>query len=556
MHTVFEFIMGVYLRVLAWAGELANGLALLSHRQSNHGDYAVAAVVIASLIVAFVCGAWAIAERVRGAAQRENLRGALNRAQSDIRFREAMINAGPEAIAVLGGDMGTPISYRGGAALLQACLNGPDAAALAGKLDALIATGTGFTVTLRTASFPSVTARGCPVGARAAVFFRVDRDGAEPQADFRAAMDALPMPVWIRNRQLVLTWANRAYLAAADQATLRDALLSDGSLDNTERDLARAASEGADVVRERRYVVVGGQRRALDIDMRRLPDRSVAGFAADVTDLARAEARLQLNADAFGSVLNTFDTAVAIFGADGRLATYNAAYARMWHLPEQWLDTHPSLNDILDRLREMRRLPEQRDFAAFKREHMKQFQVTTQHVDETWHSPGGASVDVRSFPYLLGGAIYLFRDISERLRREASYQLLVRSQRAALNTINDAIAIFGPDGRLKLYNNAFARLWKLEEDELANEPHLTKVADLCAARTGRDGIWSMVLAGVNSSEPARYGEWGDLARADGRSLSLSLTRLPEGATLAAFTDVTDLKRFQRVLREDKHSSVA
>ena len=556
MHTAFELVMGAYLQVLALAAHIAAGLAQVSGRQTSHGDYVAASVVVSSLLIAFLCAVWAVGERLRGAARRDALRGTLARSQADVRFREAMINACPEAIAVIGGDLGEPLSYRGGGALLKACLDGPDAATLAARLEALIATGTGFTLNLRTASFPLVMVRGCPVGARAAVFFRVDRDGAEPEADFCAAMDSLPMPVWIRNKHLVLTWANRAYLAATGISTLREALLADGSLDHSERDLARAANEGAEVVRERRYVVIGSQRRALEIDMRRLPDRSIAGFAADVTDLAKAEARLQLNADAFGSVLNTFDTAVAIFGADRRLSSYNTAYARMWRLPEQWLDSHPSLNDILDRLREMRRLPEQRDFAAFKREHMKQFEVSGQHVDETWHSQGGASVDVRSFPYLLGGAIYLFRDISERLRQEASYQLLVRSQRAALNTITEAIAIFGPDGRLKLHNDAFARLWQLSEDDLAREPHLTRVADICAARTGRDGIWSMVSAGVNSSEPARYGEWGDLRRADGRSLSLTLTRLPEGATLVSFSDVTDLQRFQRMMREEKKSSVA
>jgi len=556
MHTVFEIAMGAYLQVLAWVAQLASLLAVISGRGASHGDYTVAAVVVSSIIIGLLCAVWAIVERMRAASQRDTLRAALGRAQADIRFREAMIAACPEAIAVLGGDLGVPLSYRGGSALLQACLDGPDAATLAAKLEALIATGAAFTLRLRTASFPRVTARGCPVGARAAVFFRVDNDGAEPQADYCAALDALPMPAWIRNKHMVLTWANRAFLAAKNLPTLRDALLTDGSLDCSERDLARAASEGAEIVRERRYIVVDGHRHALEIEMHRLPDRSIAGFAVDVTDLAKAEAKIQLNADAFGNVLNTFDTAVAIFGADCRLAVYNMAYARMWQLPEQWLETHPTLSDILDRLRETRRVPEQRDFAAWKREHMRQFEEPSHLVDETWHSPGGVSVDVRSFPYLLGGAIYLFRDISERLRLEASYQLLMRAQRAAFNTLNDAMAIFGPDGRLKLHNNAFVRLWRLDETELAHEPHLTRVADLCAARGGRDGIWSMVSAGVNSSEPARFSEWGDLVRADGHSLSLALTRLPEGATLVTFTDVTDFKRFQRGLREEKRTSAA
>ena len=556
MHSMFEFAMGAFLQVLTWVVQLASMLAAIADRPMNHGDYALAAVVASSILLGLLCCVWAVAERVRGAVRRDAMRTALARAQSDIRFREAMISACPEAIAVIGGDLGAPLSYRGGAALLQACLDGPDAATLAAKLETLLATGAAFTLALRTASFPVVTVRGSAVGSRAAVFFRVDKDAAEPEADFCSAMDALPIPVWIRNKHTVLTWANRAFLAATGSPTLRDALLTDASLDSSERDLARAASDGADIVSARRYIVIGGQRRALTIDMRRLPDKSVAGFATDVTDLAKAEAKLQLNADAFSNALNTFETAVAIFGADRRLATYNTAYVRMWHLPEQWLDAHPTLNDILDRLREMRRLPEQRDFAAWKRELMEQFEEAGQQVEQTWHSPTGLSVDVRSFPHLLGGAIYLFRDISERLRMESSYLMLRLSQRATLNTINEAMAVFGPDGRLKLHNDAFVRLWKLNEEELAGQPHLTKVADLCAARTGRDGIWSMVSAGVNSSEPARYGEWGHLARADGRSLSLALTRLPEGATLVTFTDLTDLQRFQTLLREEKQSSVA
>jgi PAS domain-containing protein len=556
MHSMFEFLMGAYLQVLTWVVQLASALAVIANRPVNHGDYALAAVIAASILLGLLCCIWAVAERVRGATRRGAMRAALARAQADIRFRETMIAACPEAIAVIGGDLGKPLSYRGGAALLQACLDGPDAATLAAKLESLITAGAAFTLSLRTASCPVVAVRGCSVGSRAAVFFRVDKDAPEPEADFCATMDALPIPVWIRNKHMVLTWANRAFLAATASSTLRDALLKDASLDQSERDLARAASDGADKVSTKRYVVINGQRRALTIDMRRLPDKSVAGFATDVTDITKAEAKLQLSADAFSSVLNTFDTAIAIFGADRRLETYNGAYVRMWRLPEQWLDAHPTFDDILDRLREMRRLPEQRDFGAWKRELMEQFEQAGHHHEATWHSPTGLSVDVKSYPYLLGGAIYVFRDISERLRLEASYQMLVRSQRATLNTISDAMAMFGPDDRLKLYNDAFVRLWKLTENQLSDQPHLTKVADLCASRTGRDGIWSMVSAGVNSSEPARYGEWGHLARADGRSLSLALTRLPEGATLVTFADVTDLQRFQTLLREEKQSSVA
>ncbi len=503
MHKAFDIAMGVYINLLGAVSGLGHWLGAGAGDPAH--SYTTAALVVSSVLLGVICCAWTALAQLRHKTYRHTMRKALAHAQADIRFRETMISACPEAIAVLGTDMSAPLSYRGGSRLLQACLDGPDAPALAAKLEALLANGAAFSLFVRTASFPQVAVRGSAVGSRAAVFFRIDNDVAAPGGDFSAVLDALPVPVWVRNRHLVLTWANRAFLAATGSATLRDALLSDAHLDRSERDLARTTTEGGDVVAVRRYIMAQGERRALSIDMRRLRDHSVAGFALDQTDLAKAEAELQLSIDSYSAVLNTLDTAFAIFDADQRLVIHNSAYTRMWNLSEQWLATHPTLSDVLDRLRDMRRLPEQRNFAAWKQEHLQQFTNADRKVNETWHLPMGISVDVRSVPYQVGGAVYLFRDISERLRKEETYQLLIHSQRAVLETMADATAIFGPDGRLKIHNGAFAKLWQLEENELSGEPHLSKVADLCADRTGRDGIWSMHAAGVNAPNPESFG---------------------------------------------------
>lgn len=549
MHTVFEFLMGGYLSVLSGVAHLGTWLTTMGNDPAHH--YNVAAIIVSSLLLGLVCGIWAVMSNLRHHLYREAMHATVSRAQADMRFREAMISACPEAIAVLGSDMNAPLSYRGGAGLLQASLDGPDAAMLAAKLEELLASGTAFTTAVRTASFPLVQVRGCAVGSRAAVFFRLDKPTAEPEVDFRAALEMLPLPIWVRNKHLVLTWANRAFLSATDSPTLREALLKDASLDRSERDLARTAGEGNDVVGAKRYAVIRGERRALTLDFKRLPDRSIAGYALDTTTLARAEARLQLNVDAFGAVLNTLDTAVAIFGADQRMIAYNSAYVNMWKLPETWLDTQPTLSDVLDRLRELRLVPEQHNFAAWKQEYLKQFDDAEQQVLDTWHLPTGMSVDVRTVPYLLGGTVYLFRDISKNLQDEASHQLLARTQRALLNTLDQALALFGPDGRLRMHNDAFARLWRMEEGDLKGAPHLTRIAALCAERMGRDGIWSMIAAGVNASAPEQFEEWGDLARADGVMLSVALTRLPDGATLLTFSDQTDLSHFTEELSEHK-----
>ena len=79
---------------------------------------------------------------------------------------------------------------------------------------------------------------------------------------------------------------------------------------------------------------------------------------------------------------------------------------------------------------------------------------------------------------------------------------------------------------------------------------------ISAARTGQDAVWAIVARGVNSPSPECCGEWDSVRRADGRVVSLALSRLPNGATLANFTDITDLEKFRLLQRETLLSAIA
>ena len=53
-----------------------------------------------------------------------------------------------------------------------------------------------------------------------------------------------------------------------------------------------------------------------------------------------------------------------------------------------------------------------------------------------------------------------------------------------------------------------------------------------------------VVPGVTSEEPERCAEWGKAARADGKLISVSMSRLPNGATVVTFSDLSELSRFR------------
>jgi len=511
-------------------------------------DLAVTLIVVAASALALAGGLWALAEHGTAQKLRRALRLAGARARAAVTARDALLIAERESLVAWGRD-GEALSFGGGGSLLEACLSGPDALPLSMALDALSDQGTAFALNARTPDSRSIGIRGRAAGSYAAVFLDAEKQAAIDQPDFGSVLDALPVPVWLRDGHLNLRWANRAFVAASGASSLADALQKGIAFERSEHDLASAARSENEPIEARRFAIANGQRRALFFTLTPLENGEVAGVAIDISATAEAEANLQQHIDAHAEALNRLATAVAIFGRDRKLSFYNRAYAALWDLPETWLDGHPAEGEILDRLRELRRLPEQKDYQAWKRERQKLYEHLGEHPEELWHLPGGKTLRVVAQAHPFGGLIFLFEDVSDRLRLESSFNTLAKVQKATLDTLQEALAVFGPDGRLKLYNAAFARIWQLAPDDLTGDPHLKRIAEACAARFGRDRTWEIIEEGVTSDTPERRRDWGEVQRSDGTVISLSLSPLPDGATLANFADITDRFRIETALRE-------
>ena len=512
-------------------------------------DAVTLAIVGAAGALALAGGLWALAEYQGSEKLRRVLRATGARARALLALRDQLLGASREAVIAWGADLDEPLSFGGGIALLDACLTGPDATQISTALDTLAEHGTPFAMVARAKDGNGITVRGRAAGSYAALFLEGESQAAKSDIDYRAVLDALPNPVWVRGADLSMRFANRAFLAATGTTSLEAALEANIALDRSERDLASTARTQGETVEAKRYAVAGGQRRAMAFTLSPIEGGAVAGSAEDVTPLAEAEARLQQHIDAHADTLDKLATAVAVFGPDRRLNFYNRAYVRLWKLAETWLDTHPTEGEILDRLRELRRLPEQSDFRAWKNQHLKAFERVDNHPEELWHLPGGKTLRVVAQPHPFGGLIFLYEDVSDQLRLESSYNTLIKVQRATLDSLQEGVAVFGPDGRLKLYNSAFARIWKLEPAELAGEPHLSRIVEACRQRFADGQAWEIVTKGVTAAAPERRREWDEVRRGDGAILSVTLSPLPDGATLASFADVTDRFRIEGALRD-------
>ena len=367
-------------------------------------------------------------------------------------------------------------------------------------------------------------------------------------------LDALPVPIWRRDKSLALVYCNRAYAEAVDRP--REAALSEAAelLGRTKsksgRAVAARALESGQLESERHHVVVGGARRLLEVTERPAGDGTLVGHAVDRTDAEEFEAELKRHIAAHGEVLENLGSAIAIFGPDLKLRFFNASYARLWQLDEAFLETEPGLGDVLEALRDLRRLPEQANFPEYKREWTGKLKRLIDPIEELLHLPDGSTLRSVASPHPFGGVLLTYEDVTDRLSLESSYNTLIEVQRETLNNLYEGVAVYGADGRLKLSNPAFARIWDLAPERLTGEPHVRDlIEETRAFFQVSDADWTQILetrvARATEPEPRK----GRRERADGSIIDWALVPLPDGASLFTFLDVTDSTRVERALRE-------
>src|SRR5215469_13551419 len=227
----------------------------------------LSALAAGAVALAIAASLWALAEQRNASRLRRVLRTAGARTKSQLGERDALLAAGREALAIWGRDGKAALSFGGGEEMLNAILRGPDGASLSKALDELATRGVSFKLAASDAIGRKLSVRGRAVGSMAAVWLAepvTDKAKVEkPSADFRAILDALPLPVWLRDKGLALTWANHAFLTATGAATIDAARTSQSALDKSERDLAAAARGQNTALEAKRFAVVAGQRRAL-----------------------------------------------------------------------------------------------------------------------------------------------------------------------------------------------------------------------------------------------------------------------------------------------------
>ncbi len=558
----------------------------------------IMSVGTAALALAALLWALRVSDGARGAAKR--FRERASEAETELAESRSVLGAHPGVILVWQGealesegDEITPPELHGSPVALAGLLNftddaiSPDPAVriiegladleardsagqdttLRIRLRELRESGQAFSLTIIGPSGRFLEADGRTAGARAVVWVTdttikgLEESSARGKLEearqviarnptaFLDMLGKAPFPAWRVSGMGKLQWVNPAYIEAVDGVNLDRVLDRQLVLDQSVVEQARKTiSEGVDID-ETRHFAIDGARRAMRVLT--FPLSGGAGaMAFDVTAQENAREDLNRHVKAHDETLNHVADAVAIFGADRKLTFYNKAFRDMWDLEETFLLDRPSHGQLLDRLRERRKLPARTNFAEWRAEELSYYLDIDGVKEDTWSLPDDRTLSVTRQRHPMGGLLLLFKDITGELDLKTRFNALIKTQSSTLDNLHEAVAVYGGDGRLKLHNKAFESVWDLTEEQLKDNPDFADVIEACVPLYHDVEVWDAIKGHITDpSAAARQSTTGEMRRSDGSILTYITQPLPDGNTLIALADVTATRRVESALRE-------
>jgi signal transduction histidine kinase len=383
-------------------------------------------------------------------------------------------------------------------------------------------------------------------------FKRIKQENEKLKAELKncsTIINMAPFPIWQREGNLRIHFYNLAYSEAIEDIVEKTNPTETPELDKKIPAMAKQAMESGMPVTERRHIVLDGARKLFQITELPIPEEKVTvGFAFDMSEVELLKEDMARHISAQDDLLESSASAMAIYGPDMRLKSFNYAFVALWKLDEMWLESQPTYGEILEALREKRHLPEQANFQLFKQQQIKLFTTLIEPREEFFYLPDGKTLRVIAIPHALGGILFAYEDVTDRLALESSYNTLIAVQRETLDNLHEGVAVYGEDGRLKLFNPGYLKLWNIDFEWARTEPHFSEVVERCKLLYAYDD-WDAFRKSHISYMQTRESYFRLLELSNGKVIDWRKVPLPDGATLITYLDITDSTLVERSLRE-------
>ncbi len=538
------------------------------------GNLLMLAVFAGAMSFALMSASWVIRDRNKIANENEALKRNLADARVRNHINESLININDQRLivwnspddkpSVMGQLDKTPGAPADPKKFMQygKWLTPESAASLEIFVDRLRQDATSFDVPLETKDGGMVESQGRTSGSHAFVRFielseereqhaKLSREHSDLLTTFQtiqSLFEKMPVPIWLRRDDDSLFWANQAYADAVEAQDPQTAVSEDLELfDKEQRKEIQAALENSGFFSGERPAVVAGDRRSLEIYAVK-SEAGIAGIASDRSDVEHLRATLKETVESHSMMLDQLATAVAIFDRKQELVFYNTGFQNLWKFDPTDLESKPSNGELLDLMRDRKMLQEQPDWRKWQKSQLEIY-TALEPNQEWWHLPDGQTLRVIKSPRNQGGATWIFENVTEQLKLESNYNALMRVQGETLDHLVEAVAVFGSDGRLKLFNPMLKQMWKFKDIAIVEGTHIAKIVEAWTDSISNESDLETIIGKITGFDDQRDNLSGRLDLRNEMTLQYTLVPLPDGQTMITFADITANVGLEKALRE-------
>lgn len=355
----------------------------------------------------------------------------------------------------------------------------------------------------------------------------------EELSTLRAISDRAPFVVWKQEPDGRITWANRRYMDLVAEVYPGEETAS-WPLPRLFEVVTLTQPSPSGRVRRASLRIGTAPERWFEISSCAL-GADVLFTAADADAVIKAEQTLRDFVQTLTKTFAHLTVGLAIFDKKRQLALFNPALTDLTQVPVDFLSRRPTLSSFLDRMRELRMIPEPRDYASWRRKLAElEAEAANGTYEEVWSLPTGQTFRVIGRPHPDGAVAFMFEDISAEVSLTRRFRAELEMGQTVIDSLPEAIAVFTSAGVLAMANAAYARLWGHDPSVSIATPTALDATALWAQACRPSPIWGEIRDFVQS-----YGDraaWdADAQMTAGETLMVRVVPLPGGSTLVGFS---------------------
>jgi signal transduction histidine kinase/PAS domain-containing protein len=368
-------------------------------------------------------------------------------------------------------------------------------------------------------------------------------------------LDVIPVAIWNRNENMEIIYFNNTYsnIVFGYQKPFEADLLEIDKLAILSAE--KAFAENKSIVSERSIIIEGKMYLYQIIDIPLVKNGMVTSVAWDISNKELLHKELQEVILSHQNLLESSSNACMIIGADGRLKYYNDALVKFWGPDEGILNHETTHEEIIDHLYTKRKLPEQYNYAKFKKERTSLSNTLTGPREDLFYLPDGKCLRCVVIPHPGNSILFTYEDVTEKLSLERMNHTLNAVQKYTIDNLQEGICVFNETGGLELLNAGMSKLWDLEILEDHQNMNLAEIIEKILGEGNSEIECEELRDAFTKVMVSRIAAKQTIKNFKGNIIHRSMIPLPNRGIMVSDLDITDSVSVKNALIEKNEALV-